>query len=170
MPDLETITELVEGEALFESKGYSIVKVTKGGEEKLIKLPIKSTGVADYIEKLRTKAPRPPVTFQIVKRDSPEGKELGLSHDRKIQVFDTTDERYIDAMTKHNQDFNWAVAIFALDLSWKRSDGSLVEDIEEKKKILKSNGITWQQINTIFEDVQALTKMEDERADFLPGS
>ena len=166
--ELEIITELVEGANLFESKGYSIVKVTKGGVEKRLKLPIKSTGVAEYIEKLRTKAPKPPVTFQIIKRDSPEGRELGLTHDRKIQVFDPTDEKYIDALERHNQEFNWRVAIFALDMAFKTASGAEVTEPEEKKRILKSNGITWSQINQIFEDVQALTRMEEERADFLP--
>lgn len=166
--EFETITELVEGANLFESRGYSIVKVTRAGEEKRLRLPIKSTGVADYMEKLRGKAPRPPVTFQIVKKDSPEGRELGLTHDRKVQVFDTTDERYIDAIEKHNQEFNWAIVIFALDLPWKKADGTEVQELEDKKRILKSNGITWTHINQIFADVQTLTRMEEERADFLP--
>jgi hypothetical protein len=161
----ETITELVEGANLFESRGYSIVKVTRAGQEKLLRLPIKSTGVADFIEKLKGRAPRPPVIFQIVKRDSPEGRELGLTHDRKIQVFDTTDEKYIT-----NQEFNWAVAIFALDMPFRKADGTEAKDTEEKKRVLKSNGITWHQINKIFADVQALTLMAEERADFLPGS
>lgn len=168
--ELETITELVEGANLFESKGYSILKVTKGGIEKHLKLPIRSTGVADFMEQLRGKAPRPPVSWQIIKRDSPEGKELGLSHDRKVQVFDTTDERYIDSLEKHNQDFTWAVAIYALDLPWKISSGADAQTIEDKKRILKTNGITWSHINKIFADVQALTRMEEERADFLPES
>lgn len=168
--DPEVITELTEGAALFESKGYSIVKVTKSGVERLLKLPIRSTGVAEYIEQLRGKAPRPPVTFQVVKKDSPEGKELGLTHDRKIQVFDTTDERYIDLLEKHNQDFNWAVAIYALDMPWKLAGGGEAQTVEEKKRILKTNGITWSHINKIFADVQALTRMEEERADFLPAS
>ena len=168
--ELEVITELTEGANLFESHGYSIVKVTKGGVEKLLKLPIKSAGVADYMEKLRSRAPRPPVIFQVAKKDSPEGKELGFTHDRKIDVFDTTDERYIDALEKHNQDFNWAVAIFALDMPFRKSDGTEAGDVEEKKRILKSNGITWSQINRIFADVQALTLMAEERADFLPDN
>lgn len=163
----EIISELMEGGNLFDCRGYSVVKVTKGGVEKRLKLPIKSTGVAEYMEQLKGKAPRPPVTFQVVKRDSPEGKELGLTHDRKIQVFDTTDERYVDALEKHNQEFTWSVAIFALDMPFRKTDGAEAQSPEDKKRILKSNGITWSHINQIFADVQALTRMEDETSDFL---
>jgi hypothetical protein len=166
--EMETITELVEGANLFDSRGYSIVKVTKEGKEKWLKLAIRSTGVAEYMENLRGKAPRPPTTFQVIKRDSPEGRELGLSHDRKIQVFDPTDERYVDSLEKHNQEFTWGVVIFALDMTFKTSGGTPAQNVEEKKRVLKSNGITWSHINKIFADVTALTKMEDERADFLP--
>lgn len=164
----EIITELVEGAGLFECKGYSVVKVTKNGVEKLLKLPIRSAGVAEFMEQLRGKAPRPPVSWQIVKKDSPEGKEMGLTHDRKVQLFDPTDERYVEALEKHNQDFTWTVAIYALDVPWKLKEGGDAQTVEDKKRILKTNGITWSHINKIFADVQALTRMEEERADFLP--
>ena len=161
------ISELVEGENLFNSFGFSTVKVTKDGAEKFIELPIKSTGVAQFQEKLQGTAPRPPVRKELIKKNSPEGKELGLSHDRMTQVFDNTDEGYIDALEKHNQDFIWKIVIFALDLKWKKKDGSEAISFDEKMNILKSTGITGHHTDQIFKDVQNLTRIQEEREDFL---
>lgn len=164
------VSELIEGENLFDSRGYSIVKTTKAGVEAPRKLPIKSTGVAEFMERLGDKAPRPPVTFEFIKKNSPEGREMGLTHDRKVAVFDATDEKYVDALNHHNQEFSWQVAVFALDLKWVRKDGTEASTYEEKKQILRSNGITGHQINQIFDDVKALTAFEEGERDFLPGN
>jgi len=164
---LETISELIENQGVFDSRGYSIVKVTKAGVEEKLKLPIKSTGVAELMEELSGKAPRPPVTKELVKKNSPEGRELGLPHDKMVLVFDTTDEKYIDALEKHNQEFNWRVSIFALDINWKLEDGAEAETYEEQKRILQSNGITWHHIEKIAKDVRELTQFVEDREDFL---
>jgi len=166
----ERISELIEGQKLFDSTGYSLVKVTKDGKERWLELPIKSTGVAEYMDKLSGSAPRPPVIKRVVKKDSPEGKELGLTHDKLMQVFDTTDEAYVDALNRHNQDFNWRVAIFALDLAWKKSDGTEAKTFVEKKTILQSTGITWGHIEQVFKDVKNLTTVQEAKIDFLPES
>lgn len=168
--EIKTISELVEGHNIFGSDGYSIVKVTRGGEEKSVRLPIKSTGVAEFMSELEGRAPRPPMTRDVIKKGSPEGRELGLPHDKICLVFDTTDEKYIDALNKHNQDYTWQVAIFALDLPWKLASGAEAETFEEKKRILQSNGITWHHINRIFKDVQELTQFAEDREDFLSES
>ncbi len=164
------ISELVEGENLFDSRGYSIVKVTKAGVAQELKLPIKSTGVAEFQEQLSGKAPRPPVKRELIKKNSPEGQMLGLTHDALRTVFDTTDEKYIDLLDRHNREFTWEVVVFALDVSWKKKDGSEVSTYEEKKKILQQNGITGNHTNQIFRDVQALTQLRRNQEDFLPES
>lgn len=164
------ISELIEDQALFESSGFSLVKITKDGKEEFIELPIKSTGVAEYQEELRGQAPKPPVRKELIKKNSKEGKEFGLSHDRLVQVFDNTDENYIDALEKHNQDFIWRVIVFALDLKWKKKDGSEAFTFEEKKAILKSTGITGAHNDQIFKDVQNLTRIAEEGEDFLSGN
>jgi len=169
--DQETVFSLIEGGGFFESKGFSKIKITsvENNEviEKIISLPIKSTGVAEYQENLRGKAPKPPVTRQLVKKDSPEGKELGLPHNSMTIVFDTTDEAYIDALEKHNQEFIWQVAIFALDIEWKKRDGSIAETYEDKKKVLQSNNITGHHIDKIYKDVRWLTDFKEGEDDFL---
>ncbi len=174
----QRISELVEGEKLFDSSGFSLVKITKlcldetdgttmKAKEQFIELPIKSTGVSEYIDQLSGKAPRPPVIKRLIKKNTKEGKELGLSHDKMLQIFDSTDEDYIDALEKHNQDFNWKVAIFALDLKWTKKDGSEATTIEDKKQVLKTNDITWAHIAQIFTDVKNLTRTSEDQEDFL---
>ena len=161
------ISELIEGSKLFDSSGFALVKVTKAGKEELLELPIKSTGVDELQERLSSKAPRPPVRREWVKKNSKEGRELGLSHDKLEQIFDNTDEDYINALEKHNQDFTWQTVIFALDLKLKKKDGSEATTFEEKKEVLRSNGLTVDHANQIFKDVQDLTKLQEDREDFL---
>ena len=168
--EIEVISELVEGAMIFESRGYSVIKVTRGGEEKPLKIPIKSTGVAEYQEELSQKAPRPPVVKEFIKKGSPEGRALGLPHDQITLVFDTTDEKYINAQEKHLQDFTWRVAAFAIDASLKMADGNVAESVDDKIKVLKSNRITGHHIDQIVEDVRALTKWSEDREDFLSES
>ena len=92
---------------------------------------------------------------------------MGLAHNQMTIVFDTTDETYVDELNRHNQDFGWQVAVFALDLTWKMTDGSTAETHDHKMKVLKSNGITDHQINKIYQDVQELTQFAEDRKDFL---
>jgi|GEM_PF-1664788 len=165
--DVETISELVADGLLFDSKGFTVIKVTKDGDEKKLRLPIKSTGVAEFQEELSGKAPKPPQTFERIKKNSEQGKAMGLKHDQMMVVFDNTDNDYIDALEKHNQEFSWQIAVFALDINWKKKDGLLAESFEDKRDILKSNNITGHQINKIYKDVSLLTQFEEDRQDFL---
>jgi len=167
---IETISELVAGAKLFDSRGFTTLKVTKDGEQKPLKLPIKSTGVAEYQEELEGLAPKPPRTMEIIKKGSPEGRAMGLKHNELTYVLDTTDEDYIDALDKHTQEFIWRVAVFALDIKWTKSDGAEAQTFEEKKEVLKSNNISGHHIDKIFADVNALTQFTEDRQDFLSGN
>jgi hypothetical protein len=88
----------------------------------------------------------------------------------RVPEFNTLEEAYLDALEAHEQEFTWKVAVFALGLDWKRKDGSMVESYGEKVTILKANGITGHQIGQIFQDVQGLTRFNEERQDFLSGN
>lgn len=167
---IETISALVADGRLFDSTGYSVVQVTKDGEHMPLRLPIKSTGVADFQEKLAAKAPRPPVRYETHPKGSPVALELGSRVAVQVLVFDNTDEAYLEELETHNQKFTWQVAVSGLAVDWKRSDGSLVEEMEEKIAILKANGITGHQIQKIFADVQALTLLDEDRKDFLSAT
>lgn len=169
-PAPELISELIAGERIFDSSGFSLIKITSAGVEHMKHLPIKSTGVSEFQEELRGKAPRPPVKKELIKKNSADGKAMGLPHDRLLQVFDNTDEAYLDALEKHNQDFIWQVIIFAIDVLWKKADGAMANTFEEKKGILKSTGITGHHTDQIFRDVQDLTRIKEEEEDFLPGN
>lgn len=169
-PEIKRLSCLVAGEKIFESSGISTVKTTKEGLEVLLEIPIKSTGVSEFMSELSGKAPQPPVKKILIKKGSPEAKELGLSHDKFVQIFDSTDEEYVNRLEIHNQDFTWRVAIFAMNLKWMKADGSEAATFEDKKQILKDNGITWSQINQIFSDVSDLTRLREDREDFLPVS
>ncbi len=168
--DIQTISELVENQAIFASTGYSVVKITIGGKAMARRLPIKSTGVAEYQQKLSSQAPRPPAVERMIKADSDLGKALGLSRDEARMVFDATDEKFVNAQDEHNRDFAWRVAVFALDIKWTRSDGSEARTYEEKRDILKRAGITGHQIDCIYRDIQKLTKFTEEEIDFLSES
>ena len=171
LKNVEVISELIENQGIFESRGYSDLKVSKiidgKPEIKNVRLPIKSTGVAEYQEKLKSKTPAPPTTKILVKKNSPEGKDLGLPYDRMVQTYDLTDERYVDDLEKFNQDMNWRIAIFALDVILKKTDGSLAETYEEKKRVLQSSNITGHHILKILKDVHELTSWAEDRQDFL---
>ena len=168
---IEIISELIEGEGRFDSRGYSKVKLTKiiKGRPvvKPVELPIKSTGVAEYQEKLRAKAPAPPVTKEFIKKGSPEGKALGLPHDRIVQTYDLTDQKYVDELDDFQRELNWRVAIFALDMVLRKADKSVAETYEEQKQVLKTSGITLFHINKILRDVNDLTMFAEDRQDFL---
>jgi hypothetical protein len=133
-------------------------------------MPIKSTGVHEFQQELSNKAPRPPVTRELIKKNSAVGRAAGLPHDQMLQVFDTTDEKYVDALEAHTQNVTWQVTVFALDIEFKKSSGEPAETFEEKKAVLQSNGITWNHVNQIYEDVQALTQLNEDREDFLSGN
>jgi len=167
---VETVSALLEGERIFASSGYAHVKVTRGGEEIMLRLPIKSNGVDEYMEKLAELAPAPPVVQKMVKKDSDEGRAMGLAADGPVQMFDLTDEAYMEKLKAHNQDFIWRVVIFALAMEFKTKTGQPVDDFETKKAILKSNGITWAHATQINADVQQLTAFDREREDFLSGN
>jgi len=164
------ISELIEDDKLFDSTGFSLVKVTKAGKEEFIELPIKSTGVDELQAQLSGKAPKPPVKKIFIKKGSTEAKEMGLNHSKWEQIFDNTDEDYITALEQHNNDFLWQTVIFALDLELKKKDGSLATIFKDRKAVLKSNGITLEHANQIFQDVRKLTVLQEDREDFLSES
>jgi len=167
---LQSVSELVAGGSLFESRGYSVVKVTKAGKERLLNLPIKSTGVAEYEQKLRGNEPKPPQTFERIKKTSPEGRAMGLPHDMMMIVANSQDPAFVNELAEFNRELGWKIAVFALDLAFKDKNGNSVEDLDQKKKILQDNGITDHQSFQIFNDVQDLTRIAEEQADFLSGN
>ena len=57
--DVEILSEMVEDEGLFESRGYSVVKVTRDGKAGKLRLSISTRGVSDLMGEINAGAPRP---------------------------------------------------------------------------------------------------------------
>jgi hypothetical protein len=169
--EIKDIAELVEGQSLFESNGYSVLKIVRRGQNGQnvlcpVRLPIKSAGVSEFMRKLSMQAPKPPAKKEWVETGSEEAEKLGMTESGYVMMFDQTDERYQDQMEKWDKDFFYQVAVFALDISWKTSGGEATT-YEEKRRILESNGITRQHLLQIFQDVTLLTRFQEGRFDFL---
>lgn len=169
LPPMTRIKAIIQGDELFHSRGSSIIKVTKDGQERLLEIPIRSAGVNELMEDLAGRAPKPPVRKDLVRRDSPEGRALKLTQDRLVQVFDLTDEKYTARLAGHERDFVWAVVIQALDVEFKDSQGQTAGDPEAKKDILKASGLTGEHLARIIRDVRDLTRLAEEEEDFLSG-
>ncbi len=181
MGNIETISELVQGEMLFESRGYSVVKVTEQGAkidaktevrtpvniEKLIRIPIKSTGVTESHEKLKAKEPRPPIITEFVKKGSPEGRAQGLTQNTLFRGPDSTDQTYVDAFSAYMQDLQWRLALFAIDVELKMAGGAVAETEADKMAVLKSIGLTGNHINKIVADVTSLSQYSEDREENL---
>lgn len=179
MTNIQTISALVENDAVFQCSGYSEINISYRDIDdndqpctkvKTVRVPIKTAGVLEFQEQMTAKAPRPPVTTKIIRAGTPEANEYGIDKDFEIVVFDHTDEAYVDALDKHNRDFIWRVAVFAIDVEWKKQDGTTVELFEDRKMILASTGISGPQLDRIYQDIIKLARFREDREDFLSGS
>jgi hypothetical protein len=176
--NVQTISQLVENDAVFQCQGYSEIKVAYRGQDgdgkpctmsKTIRIPIKTAGVLAYEQEIAASAPQPPITRRIVRAGSDEAKEFGYSKDTELITYDLTDENYVDAMAEHNKDFVYRVAICAMDIEWKMKAGE-ADSFEKKKQILQSSGISGPQLDKIYSDVLGLARHREDREDFLSAS
>ena len=72
------VTRLVVGERIFESTGYVIIKTTHQGVPEYLKLPIKSAGIAEVLDRMKVDEPKPPARQQMVKGDTDVGRFFGV--------------------------------------------------------------------------------------------
>lgn len=164
------LTKFVVGETSFLSRGFTTLKITTEGESTYVDLPIKSIGIVELQEELSRLSPKPPSKLTTVKKDSPEAKQMGLSEDMTMRIFDTTDEEYLKSLEDYRKDFMWQIVIFALDMEFCDSSGNVITDFGIKKKALIDSGITGHHLDQIFEDVKTLTSDREVKADFLSGN
>ena len=150
------ISKITRKDKLFESSGYSKLKVTKKGKAQILEIPIKSSGVQDLIDEFTRKVPPPkaPRIRQYIRPNSMEAKQSGLSGFQ--WVYDLTDEKYKKALDEYNMKLGWKVILAGLDLEIEG------ETDEEKIKTLQEAGITDNHIKQLVEDIQNLTKIENE--------
>lgn len=162
------LKELVEGEEVFSSRGYSNVKVTKAGKVHCTKIPIKSTGVTELIEEFRKKEPKPPSTPVFVSKDSEEGKQMKLTENRWVKMPDLTDAKYLEKKEQYEGDLGIAILAKGIDLPFKDKDGKEITDQTQRVQILKSFGLSSDQFAQIVEDIRSLTMWsEQELMDFF---
>ena len=159
------ITELIEGNAIFESKGISKVKVTKDGTAKALVFPIRSTGVSELIDSFTAQAPKPPIINQVVAPDSEIGKQLGLQQKRHVKTFDLTDKSYLEAKEQYDRDLGLAVMLQGLDIPIKDKAGNEIAERDKKLEVLRSLGMTGNQFMQIAADIQNLTKWKEDQED-----
>jgi len=164
------LTEFVVGKTSFLSRGFSVIKLTDDGEEKLLKLPIKSIGIVALQEELRKDEPRPPEKTIVIKVDSPQGKALSLDRDTPVISLDMSDREYLQALEQYRRDLMWRTAVMALDIIFRDTDGKEITDPARIKEALQASGITGHHLDQIIIDVNGLTARREARADFLSGN
>jgi len=168
------VTELIEGESVFESHGISKVKVTKmikDGEGELVSeivpliFKIKSSGVADLVDTFSKDAPTPPVKNELVKPGSDLGRQMKLGKKQWVRIPDFSDPDYIEQKEKFDQDLGMAILLQGLDLEFKSKDGNMITDDNEKVAILKQQGMTGEQFLQVIRDIQNLTRWEEAKTE-----
>ena len=162
------ITELVDGDPIFESKGVSRVKVTKDGKAQALMFPIRSTGVADLVDKFSKKEPRPPVITELIEPESRIGKQLRLGRKQHIKMLDFSNSDYLEKKEKHDRDLGLAIFLLGLDIYIKDMAGKPFTYCYKTVEVHKRLGMTGDQFMQIIGDIQDLTKWDKEnRADFF---
>jgi len=174
---VETLTRLRGGETPFLAWGYSDLRVQRGEEVVIQRMPIKSTGLAEIMEQLAADAPVPPVKKQLIKPDSPEGREARLQHATLMQVYDTTDKDYIERTRKHNVKTTFRIILNGLavdiadenDVILVKSNGpgmrSEVNDEDAALTVLKGLGFSTHHFDKLYTDITSLTNTEKEAVD-----
>lgn len=167
--ELTDVTELVEDNKIFESHGYSDLKVTQGNKVVTKRLPIKSSGISEFIDRFtRKNAPTPPEMAKVVHPNSELGKELNLRKSTAVKMFDLTDQGYIDEMGKFESDLGLKIVLMGLNVTFKDKEGNVIEDDDKKIDILKSQGLSSEHFTQVVQDIRRLTQWEDEKQnDFL---
>jgi len=104
----------------FTSWGYSELKVTRGGEEQRIRIPIKSIGISDITEALEANAPTPPSMLKPYKKDTPEAKALTNGrYDVIVREIDEADPHYLALRRKHEREVGQLFVMYGIALDLK---------------------------------------------------
>lgn len=156
---VRAVSKLRVGEDLFLSTGYSYVKVTRGGQVEVLKLPIQSTGMAEVMERIRANEPKPPSNPKRVEPDTEVGRAMKLSKTQFVNMPDLADPEYTRAMAQYQQDLTYEIIGQGLALEIYDVGGELVTDRDGKIKALRSLGMSITQFTQIANDIQDLTTM-----------
>jgi len=185
----QVLERLRAGEQPFLAWGYSLLKKKEASivdgeiveEEVELAIPIKSVGMAEAMDMIARKAPVPPTKDEYIRAGSPEAKALGLPHGKIIRVEDRTDPEYKEQVIQHAR---WSLYHsilngLAMDIEDVDADGrpvpvvkandnkSATQILDQDKAItiLKSQGVSNEQFEQLYSDIQALTMREKETID-----
>jgi hypothetical protein len=176
-PEVITLDRIRAGEQPFASWGYSDLKVVKHGVEKTLRIPIKSIGMAELMEKIARKAPNPPRRLETVSKDSPHGQALGLKRDRVIEIEDHADQTYQERMRDYELKSTYSVVLHGLAINVETDEGAVlvkandehsrteVKDEDAAILVLKNSGLTDTHLFKLAEDVRAMSRREKEITD-----
>jgi len=168
---IETIVveELIEGNPIFQSNGYSDLKITKNGVPRRLRIPIKSEGIDDLVEKFNKQKPTPPIINHLIKPDDEMGRDMKLREKKWVKIFDATDETYLAELEKWQQDLGMKIVLSGVDVIFKDKDGNIIEDDDRKIEIFRGMGLTGEHFTQISNDITSLTRWQEaENFDFLP--
>jgi hypothetical protein len=176
-PRIIPLQKLRAGETPFTAWHYSALRVNRGGEEIIYKIPIKSIGVIDILEKLARKAPTPPRKIIPVRANSPEGKMLGLKMDRMVESIDEVDEAYREASQQFEINSTYSLVLHGLAMDIEDANGKKIVEANDQNsatkvsdedaaiQILKGSGFAFEHIQKLAADIRNLTKQEEVRID-----
>jgi len=169
----ELLDEIVEGQQIFQSDGYSVVKVTKGGIEKPVRIPIRSSGISELMDQLQKNAPTPPTRKCLIDPANPDDKQIardmGIRKKQWVFLLDYADEVYLKERVKYESDIGIKIVLRGINVSLKDKSGNLVENDDKRVEILQSIGLSGEQFTQIVRDIGMLTRWKEaEEDDFLP--
>jgi hypothetical protein len=173
-PEVVTLTRIKAGEQPFASWGYTELRVVKNGKPQILRVPIKTIGMAELMEKIARKAPNPPRRLECVSKDSPHGQALGLKRDRVIEIEDHADQAYQERNREYELRSTYTVVLHALAIDVVTEDGRVlvkandehsrteVKDEDAAIQVLKDSGLTDTHLFQIAGDVRAMSRREQE--------
>lgn len=158
------LKELRAGADVFRSHGVSFLKVTTGGEAVALEIPVRSTGVAEVIERFRETEPKPPSKAELIHADSPVGRQMKMAPGQKqwVKMPDFSDPDYLAKRQQYEQEMSMDVIIQGLDIPLCDKDGVEIKDRLLKIEMLKGLGMSMSHFAQIVEDIQNLTTMSDQ--------
>jgi len=165
------VTKFRAGDRLFQSNGYSYVKVTRDGRAAVLRLAIRSTGLTEVMDKLRAMEPAPPTTAHYVSWDSEHGKALRMTPAegrRWVYAPNLADPEYKRKIEAYNKDLTLETINQALVGDFEDEQGQPVTDRAGKARILEGMGIAPEQFNQLVQDIKRLTELsEGDREHFF---
>ena len=171
------ILESLDDVSFFSWGQTDPLKVTKGGQETYLRIKIKSLGISEIIEEMAANAPVPPAVMKTHKRDSEVARRLGFRHDTIVWERNEADPTFQKAQRDHEMKVSNMILLKGLAYDLKDEAGHVVLkgkdihipteviDAEAALRALKRLGFSSDHFTTIVNNINRLTKTQEERDD-----